>query len=270
MMALIAGLPMYDFPEIREATEAFWSLLAEALRRRGIRNVSSRLERPDNLPAFWSNPDLLFGQTCGYPLAIGLCGKAQLVATPCYDAPGCQGYRHGSFLVVPADSSFRSLSETRGRICAINMGDSNTGMNLLRAAIAKIGGQAPFYSQIIETGAHRNSLAQVARGEAQIAAIDCVSFAHFTRLEPKLIEKIRVIGQTPLAPSLPFITSNETSADRLEQLRGALIELVRQTPRPACLETLMIRDVVILAPSTYDAILDIERESALAGYPVLA
>jgi len=270
MTAIIAGLPMYDFPEIREATDGFWTLLADALRTRGIRNVPPRLERPQNLIKFWSNPNLLFGQTCGYPLSIGLCGKAQLVATPCYDAPGCEDYRHGSFLVVPKDRRLTSLSETQGLVCAINMRDSNTGMNLLRASIAKIGGKAPFYSKIIETGSHRKSLMMVARDEAQVAAIDCVSFAHFTKLEPALIEKIRVIGQTPLTPSLPFITSGETSAEYLDHLRGALIDLVRQTPRPPCLNTLMIRDIVILPPSAYDLILELERESARAGYPILA
>ena len=39
----------------------------------------------------WLRPDLMFAQTCGYPYVRHLRGKVQLVATPVYDLPGCDG-----------------------------------------------------------------------------------------------------------------------------------------------------------------------------------
>jgi len=265
-----AGLPMYDFPEIRDATDAFWLSLSKNLRARGVANVPAHLTRPHDLPQFWSDPNLLFGQTCGYPLSIGLCGDATIIATPVYDAPGCEGPHYGSFLIVPAASSATSLADTKGGICAINMSDSNTGMNLLRAAIADIGGTAPFYAKVVETLSHRKSLAMVASGQAHIAAIDCVSFFHFSQIEPEITQSVRVIGETRKTPGLPFITSAKTPADAVYIMREALSETVHQTPRPAWLDTLRLRDIEVLPLSAYDAVLALEREAAAKAYPVLA
>ena len=270
MSSQTAGLPMYDFPEIRDATDAFWLSLSEKLRSRGVANVPTHLTRPHDLPKFWSDPHLLFGQTCGYPLSIGLCGEATIIATPVYDAPGCEGPRYGSFLIVPATSSATSLADTKGGICAINMSDSNTGMNLLRLAIADIGGTAPFYAKVIETLSHRKSLAMVASGQADIAAIDCVSFFHFSQIEPEITHSVRTIGETRKTPGLPFITSAETPTDTLSMLREALIETVHQTPRAAWLDTLRLRDIEVLPRSAYDAVLELEREAAAKHYPFLA
>ena len=234
MSDLIAGMPMYDFPEIREATDAFWSSLSEKLRSRGVANVPDHLTRPHDLPSLWSDPNLLFGQTCGYPLSIGLCGDATIVATPVYDAPGCDGPRYGSFLIMPAASSATSLADTKGGICAINMSDSNTGMNLLRAAIADIGGTAPFYAKVIET------------------------------------LSVRIIGETRKTPGLPFITSAKTPADTLNLIREALHETVHQSPRPAWLDALRLRDIEVLPRAAYDVVLELEHEAAAKAYPVLA
>jgi len=261
---------MYDFPEIREATDKFWSLIAAELRARGLDHIPAHLERPDDLPAFWSGPDLLFGQTCGYPLSIGLCGEAQLVATPIYHAPGCEAHRYGSWLVVPATSEWHDLRDTQGRICAMNSSDSNTGMNLLRASIAAIGGKAPFYSQTIETASHRKSLVMVAKGEADIAAIDQVSFAHFLRLEPDVAKAVRVIGETAKTPGLPFITSASTSAQHLTILREALASVIQHKPRHTCLNTLFLSDIAIVPRDDYREISDLAVRAAQSGYPVLA
>ena len=47
-----------------------------------------------------------------------------------------------------------------GRRVAINGRDSNSGMNLLRAAVADLAGGRPYFSRVIETGAHMASLAR--------------------------------------------------------------------------------------------------------------
>lgn len=258
---------MYDFPEIRDATNTFWELLATELKARGIADTPAHLSRPHDLPAFWSDQRLLLGQTCGYPYSIGLCGNAKLVATPVYNAPGCIGPCYGSVIIVPATSRIQSLEDSRGSVCAINMSDSNTGMNLLRSAIAAIGGKAPFFSAVIETLSHRNSFSMVAHGNAQIAAIDGVSFAHFSRIDPQSASEVRVIGETRKTPGLPFITSSETTAETLKLLIDAFGAVIHK--RPSCLDILMLHDIVRLPPSAYDSILALERDAADNGYPYL-
>src|SRR5690349_16318786 len=109
----LASLPMYDLPETEDATRTLWRGLAEHLGREGIPEVPDALTRHLNIPEHWLSPDLLFSQTCGYPLTHALKGRVRLVATPCYDAPGCQGAEYCSIVVVPASASTRSFVELR-------------------------------------------------------------------------------------------------------------------------------------------------------------
>ncbi len=137
-MTRVASLGMYDFPWLREATDAFWGLMRDGLREAGVDGVPDELERERPLREIWRDPNLLLAQTCGYPLVTELAGRVRLVATPIYDLPGCDGVLHRSFVVVRADDPARELADLRGRRCAVNGFDSNTGMNLLRAAIAPL------------------------------------------------------------------------------------------------------------------------------------
>ena len=74
--AMIATLPMYDWPEVREATDDFWAAMARCL------GSDVRLSRPEDFAAAWTREDLLFSQTCGYPFTHALKDKVSLVATP--------------------------------------------------------------------------------------------------------------------------------------------------------------------------------------------
>src|SRR3546814_8202871 len=83
-----ASLPMYDLPGLEAATDAWWAGLAAAFRAEGLHQVPERLTREGGHAALWTAPDLLFSQTCGYPLTHALAGRVTLVATPIYDCPG--------------------------------------------------------------------------------------------------------------------------------------------------------------------------------------
>src|SRR5690242_1285336 len=88
---LIASLPWYDLPAIRDATELLWASLAANLRAGGFRNVSDSLERRVPYSQEWMSGRLLFSQDCGYDCLLPFSGHLQLVATPVYSAPECAG-----------------------------------------------------------------------------------------------------------------------------------------------------------------------------------
>jgi hypothetical protein len=63
---MLASLPMYDWPEIRSATDAWWAGIA---RHAGL---GFPLTRVPDYAELWRRDDLVFSQTCGYPFTHGL------------------------------------------------------------------------------------------------------------------------------------------------------------------------------------------------------
>jgi ABC-type phosphate/phosphonate transport system substrate-binding protein len=264
----LALLPMYDLPELRLATDNMWAFIAAHLRHHGI-GAPETLSRPNDLAAIWADTTLLLGQTCGYPLTTSLAGKVTVLATPCYTAEGCNGpYYRSAFLVRATDPAV-TLADLRGRICAVNEMSSNSGMNVLRAAIAPLAHGTRFFARVIITGAHQASMATIAGGQADIAAIDCVTWAHLQRWRPTLSGKLRVLGCSEATPGLPLITAAATPAATQHALIAALNAASADPGLAQIREALMLRGFAQLAPETYNRITDLERQAIKAGYPTL-
>jgi hypothetical protein len=175
----IAAFPMYDFPELEAAHDELWSTIRGCLSDAGVAETPAQLTRRIDHVEVWTHPDLLLGQGCEYPLAKFLANDVRLVATPRYAVPGCDGAAYRSAIVVRKDDPAETLADLRDRRCAINERSSNSGMNLLRASIACFADGTRFFESIVFSGSHRRSVQMVACGDADVAAVDCVSFAHF-------------------------------------------------------------------------------------------
>ena len=268
--ALIAALPMYDDQVTAEANDAIWAAIAASLRERGI-PAPPKLTRGGDLAAQWRSPSLVFGQTCGYPYARDLRDVVRLIATPEYAFPGCEGMEHRSFLVRRAGDPRPRLAAFRGGVAAINGPDSNSGMNLFRATIAPIAeGRAFFGAVAIKTGSHRACLEAVGDGRADLAAIDCVSFALMKRLSPGLLARVAVVAESPPSPGLPFIMSAHLPEASLASARQALFETLADPDLADARIALGFKGARVTTPADYERILEIERDAAAAGYPTLA
>jgi ABC-type phosphate/phosphonate transport system substrate-binding protein len=265
----VAALPMYDLPQLKPATDAFWDAIAERLKNAGLTSVPASLTRTDDYQGVWRNPDLLLGQACGYPLITQLEGVVQIVATPIYGSPGCEGIEHSSFFVVNAKAEHRTLRDLRGSVCAINGFDSNTGMNLLRAAIAPLAEDSRFFRSVVVTGAHYKSLEAVADGRADVAAIDCVSFAHFQHFEPDLTARVSKIGQSASTAAPPYITARNTDVAILRILREALRDVATAHELESVRSALNIEGFAFETDAVYERLLLIKDDAAALGYPEL-
>ena len=265
----VASLPMYNPAEAPDASAALWSGLARHFRRAGITDVPERLLENPTIPDHWFSPELLFSQTCGYPLTHALKGRVQLVATPCYDAEGCEGSSYCSFVIVPSDSPATSPADLRGKRLAFNTPDSQSGMNTLRALIAPFSGGRKFFAEVIETGSHAASLAAVAAGKADVAAIDCVSFGMFHRYGRVDARSVRILCRTDSAPNLPFITAGNMSPELIMRLRDGLRAAMADPAMAAARQALLLKDIMLLPDSAYQPILDMEQAAERQGYPKL-
>jgi ABC-type phosphate/phosphonate transport system substrate-binding protein len=267
--ALVAALPMYDDPGTAEANDAIWAAIAASLRQRGI-PAPAKLTRGGDLAAQWRDPGLIFGQTCGYPYAKDLRDAVRLIATPEYAFPGCEGICHRSFLVRGARDPRGALEAFRGNVAAINGPDSNSGMNLFRATIAPVAEGGAFFGAVVTTGSHRASLEAVADGRADLAAIDCVSFALMKRQSADLVERVAVIAESPLSPGLPFIMSALLPESTVASVREALFDALADPDLADARAALGLKGARVTTPADYERILKIERDAAAAGYPTVA
>ncbi len=258
-----AMISMYDTPERGPALDAWWAGLARHWRAAGLRDVPERSFVPDDLYELWLAPDLFIAQTCGYPLTHDLRDRVTVVATPCYAADGCVGPTYLSMIVVRQDSDIRTLDDVAGRVAAINGYDSQSGWHALRHSL--IGHGAP--ARIVETGGHRRSVAAVRERRADVASIDCVTYADLQAVAPQEIAPLRVIARSVSAPALPFVTRRDITSADLQKLRDGMLAAVADPALAEARSALLIVGVEILPERAYGRILEIEREADRAAAP---
>lgn len=265
-----AGLPMYDLPELRWAHDAWWQALARGFAAAGLRDVPAALDRSMPHRAQWSRPDLLFGQSCGYPLTHAFADRLQLVATPCYTAPGCDGSSYRSWVIVRDGSPVTWLEQLAGARVAINDRASQSGCNALRALVAPLAKAGRFFDSVIETGRHLRSIEAVRENRADVAAIDCVTYGLLARHRPPALFGTRIIAAGPVAPSLPYVAAAGVDPEIVAAMQAGIRRALADPAAAAAREALLIADCVFLPREAYDVILQQERAAAERGYPELS
>ncbi|WP_420413466.1 phosphate/phosphite/phosphonate ABC transporter substrate-binding protein [Roseibium sp.] len=265
-------LPMYDWPEVADETRVLEAALTDEICH-ALAIAPSTLQpwEPDiDLYDLWKDPGLLLAQTCGYPFTHDLKGKVSLIGAPEHEAVGCSGPAYCSQIIVAASSPFRTLADLKGSRAAFNGPDSQSGMNALRHALALLANGRPFFKSVAESGGHLASMAAVAEGRADVAAIDAVCWALAGREKPQLVSGLRALTQTAQAPGLPYITSVQFSPVERQKIAEAISSVFAKAETAKSRERLCIRGFSKLVPEDYTVILEMETQAAAAGYPVLA
>ncbi|MDR9393047.1 MAG: PhnD/SsuA/transferrin family substrate-binding protein [Roseovarius sp.] len=210
---MIASLPMYDRPETAAANDRFWQ---------GIRAVlghgPASLARGTDPWAHWRSPDLLLSQTCGYPYRACLHGRVQLVATPDHGIAGCPPGHYCSVLVCRRDDP-RGLQDFAEARFAYNEPLSQSGW---AAPQTYAHARGVLLGQPVRCGSHRGSARAVAAGQADLAALDVLSWQMMCAHDD-FAARLREVARTPPTPALPYITGPEGDA---AALRAALRQAI--------------------------------------------
>jgi ABC-type phosphate/phosphonate transport system substrate-binding protein len=142
-------------------------------------------------------------------------------------------------------------------------------MNLLRATVAPLAAGTEFFESVDLSGSHRRSIEMVADGEADIAAIDCVSWAHLQRIAPERTGALRVLGWTEASPSLPFVTAAGTDAATLRVLRSALADIIADPALADIRERLFLSGFDFAPDPGFAQVLGLAQRAAELHYPEL-
>ena len=238
---MIAALPMYDFPGLRDGTDALWSAIRGELGR-----GPADLTRDRDIWDIWRDPALLLAQTCGLPYRARLHGAVRLVGTPDYGLPGCPPGHYNSVLILRAGDP-RDETALCNTPFAFNEALSQSGW---AAPLAHMAARGLTITPALQTGAHALSARAVAEGRADWAAIDALTWEFLCRFHPGDTGRLRVLARTLPSPALPYITGPGEDAQAIRAAVARAIDALPEATRAA----LHLRGVVALSPEAYLAL----------------
>ena len=221
---MIASLAMYDRAETAGALGRLWS----AFRAAYAGDSPETLCNTGNLWAQWRAPDLLLSQTCGMPYRTSLHGSVRLVGTP-VSGLACQPGFYDSVIVARADDPRDTFAAFDGARLAYNEPLSQSGW----AAPANLAGREGIsFAEHRKTGAHRASADAVAKGTADLAAIDGVTWQMISRWDP-VASSLKIVTRTEPTPALPYITAPGRNTKPIFDALGAAIKDLPPADRDA-------------------------------------
>jgi ABC-type phosphate/phosphonate transport system substrate-binding protein len=218
----LAQLPMYDWPEIATATDALWDAIHDALNQRDIR-APTTLDRSLPREQVWLSKQLLLSQTCGLPLVQTLRKQVKVLGSFEYEGIAPAGAYHS--VIIARAGIDKDLASLRSKRAAINGTDSYSGCLALKCAVAPFTPGDGFFSEVLITSSHRESIRAVANGSADTAAIDCVNW-QLAKHHDAAAKALDIIAHTPSRPGLPLITAGSKTQAELGLMREALASAV--------------------------------------------
>ncbi len=247
--AVTASLSMYPFAHLRDGYDELWTAV-----RAQITDAPAALDRELDLRESWHRPDLLLGQTCGWPLITELRDVVEVIGAFDVSVSFATAGRYRSVLVASKPWSIAAWRADPTAIVAVNGLDSLSGW----ISLCHVWGGRP--TSLLMTGTHVESMRAVAEGRAQVASIDALSFEFLSEIEPMTAGRLHVVGHGPVVPTLPLVMAVDL-AHRRDEVRAALVAAVADPATARAREVLRIRGFVPLALEDYEPL------AALAPLP---
>ncbi len=219
-----ASLPMYDLPEVRNAHDTLWAVLAQNMRNKGLDKVPDHLSHNQPVCTLWNDPDLLISQCCGYDIVHRYKDVLRPIATPKFAAFGCLGENYCSSIVVAETCPYTDVRDMAGTIAVINGPESHSGMSALRHLVAQNHNNGHFFSAVEISGSHVASLDMIRKGKANIAAIDSVTLALLSKHQNHTMDGLKILGATYTAPAPPYVVRAGLPEDDVQIITDALVE----------------------------------------------
>ncbi len=236
------------------ANPTYIAIAAEFERQFGIK---TRFEEGQSFDQF-INGELGVGYICGLPY-----GKLSRMPNPPFEliaAPVLQDARYAgnavyfSDVIVPANSSAQTFSDLAGSSFAYNETVSYSGYHIMDYHLRVNGLDWDHFSTQLHSGAHVNSIAMVASGEADCAAIDSHALDAELLLKPELKDKLRVVEVLGPSPMPPVVMAPALDPTLKTQLRDFYIGLHENPSMRAHLDACSIERYVAVTDDYYDPI----------------
>ncbi|MGD2101457.1 MAG: PhnD/SsuA/transferrin family substrate-binding protein [Acidimicrobiia bacterium] len=146
-------------------------------------------------------------------------------------APVLQGDRYGgkpiyySDVIVRRDDPAKSFQDLRGRSWCYNEPLSQSGYGITRYHLVSNGETDGFFSEVIQSGFHEESIRMVAAGGVDASAIDSQVLAIEMRDHPEVTSNLRVIDALGPSTIQPMAVSKRFDTGFRETVRDVLTSI---------------------------------------------
>lgn len=175
-------------------------------------------------------------------------GRVELIAVP---VVGGRDTYH-SYVLVPAQSTARSLADLEGRRFAFTDELSLTGRAYVIDWIRRHRGDpSDFFGDVQITRSHDRSIEAVARGVVDGACVDSLIFDEMVRTQPALGRAIRRIDTSPPFGSPPVVASSAAPPGLRKAIRDVLLAMQADEEGRRALGAIGFDRFAPVAPSHY-------------------
>jgi phosphonate transport system substrate-binding protein len=168
-----------------------------------------------------------------------------------------------SYLIVNKNSTFHGLASLKGHSFAFTDPASNTGKLVPTFWLAEMEERPEtFFSQIIYTYSHDNSILAVARGLVAAAAVDGLVWEYYQTTNPVFTSKTRIIKKSEPYGIPPLVASGRVPASEQKKLRHTLLTMHQDPEGKQILAKLLIDRFLPLQEEWYEPIRSMQRRLA--------
>ena len=248
-----AQLNWYLFDHTEPIFMAFWQFVRGFLEEQGIKTGSNLYDAKSSTISLAREGRLMLGQMCGLNFSRyredipGYLGSFILAEK---GVP--EGYYHSVIIAAKKLEKISIDNLPVNELCAaINEKDSYSG----RFALYQTLGRSPnlcAFGRVSYTGAHRDTLAAISCGQADIGAIDCLTWHMLQSACPEQVERVKVIGTSRPVPAPPLVSGLAEHSPELVLLKKAIKAAFKEDKLSARMKNIGILGCKPLTGANYD------------------
>jgi len=203
------------------------------------------------------------GWICGLPYvwkADRDPSPVELVAAPVMQQPRYQQRPvYFSDVIVHGDSEYYSFADLRGASWAYNEPHSQSGYNITRYHLARLGETKGYFGRVVQAGSHLRALEMVLDQRIDAAAIDSTVLDLELEARPQLKTHLRILESLGPSPIPPWVVAMTVPPELREAIRRVFWQMHNTPAGRTILEQGQIMKMVRVEDRDYDPIREMAR-----------
>jgi phosphonate transport system substrate-binding protein len=223
--------------------------------------LAARLDRPVQLLQRRTYAEINELLRSGQADVVFVCGGALVEGERDFGmellvAPQVRGQTvYRAYLIVPRTSEAKTLADLRGKTFAFTDPLSNSGRLALEYRLSLLDERPDtFFSQIIFTYSHDNSIRAVADGLVDAAVVDSLVYDYTVARSPQYSARTRVIERSPPYGIPPVVVHPQLNTRLKEEVRAVFLGMHTDEQGRAALAHLLLDRFVPIQPDAYATI----------------